>query len=66
MLFFPNHLSYKTSALGRITCPLYISLVITSGQVKFLSPVVYLMVKNMLKLMGKKILKNCVYLDLYV
>ena len=37
-LFFSKHSIYKTNALGRITHPFQISLVITSGRVKFLSP----------------------------
>ena len=42
--------NYRTSALGRITRPFYISLVIMSGQVEFLSPAVTLfMMKNTVK-----------------
>ena len=39
--FFSKHSSHRTSALGRITRPFLISLVIMSGRVEFLSPAEY-------------------------
>ena len=40
----PVHLLYRRSALGRIAHPFKLSLVIMSGQVEFLSPVVDVLV----------------------